>query len=555
MLTSGEGRGPSTHAARVLQQGLEYLGHGWQLVPTFGISADGRCTCGQAHVGSAERTRGKHPIQRAWQTQPITDDEQLQSAVERWPLMNVGVLLGPGSGVVDIEWDDEAGKETAQRLGLTKIITPTYRSGRSEHRLFRWDERLPKSAVAKVAGLEIRIGGDGRGSQSILPPSRHWAGGAYEWLAGLGPDETDAAPVPDEVLELIRLGGGPGPVGGGGIWDHGETIRTGPTGRTIIEQSVIEEGGRNDTLFRGACGIARKMIGLEQSDTQAAFFEVVRGLATKCKPPLEDEEVESIARSALKYGLRAPTAASRIASPDASEAAATKITQEQLESATGGTGGHAPQTWADYGLRCEGGVWYPGDWTLVSIMSNPTCYRLHVPAWVELTDDQTGDIIVSAAEYASASKMSLAIQNRVRLVCLEGKDWTAVWHGSKKQPSLRQMLLQAATSEAAPPEMMVWLSAAEYLLRLIESAPSSDEPDESGVPVWVDDVCWLNWAAIFDAPVQQGRFVKLQVSELFSRLGMMHRPRKIWPEVGQGRKRYYGLDRDSVLKIRSLLLG
>lgn len=548
MLTSGEGRGPSTHAARVLQQGLEYLGHGWQLVPTFGIAPDGRCTCGQAHVGTAERTRGKHPIQKSWQTQPITDDEQLQAAVERWPMMNLGVLLGPGSGVIDIEWDDETGKQTAQRLGLTKIITPTYRSGRSEHRLFRWDERLPKSAVAKVAGLEIRIGGDGRGSQSILPPSRHWAGGAYEWLAGLGPDETDAAPVPDEVIDLIRSGGG-------GIWDHGETLRTGPHGRTIIEQPVIEEGGRNDTLFRGACAIARVMTGLDRADTQAVFFEIVRTMNLKCRPPLEDEEVEAIARSAIKYGLRTPTAASYIASPDAAEVAAGKISQGHIDAVTGAAGSRQPQSWADHGLRCEGGVWYPGNWTLVSIMSNPTCYRLHVPAWVELTDDQTGDIVVSAAEYASASKMSLAIQNRVRLVCLEGKDWTAVWHGNKKQPSLRQLLLQSATSEAAPPEMMVWMSAAEYLLRMIEAAPTSDEPDESGQPVWVGDVCWLNWAAIFDTPVQQGRFIKLQVSELFGRLGMMHRPRRIWPEVGQGRKRYYGIDRDSVFKIRALLLG
>jgi hypothetical protein len=93
---------------------------------------------------------------------------------------NVGLLLGPESGVVDVEYDDPAGRDQLAAFGVLDIPTPTYRSARGEHRLFRWEPWMPAAAAIKAEAIEIRIGG--RAAQSVLPPSRHPTGAAYEWL-------------------------------------------------------------------------------------------------------------------------------------------------------------------------------------------------------------------------------------------------------------------------------------------------------------------------------------------------------------------------------------
>ena len=62
-------------------------------------------------------------------------------------------------------------------------MTPTYRSTRGKHRLYRSDERLRSIGRAVVnytngsgAKLGIRIGANGMAAQSIIPPSpgREW---------------------------------------------------------------------------------------------------------------------------------------------------------------------------------------------------------------------------------------------------------------------------------------------------------------------------------------------------------------------------------------------
>lgn len=544
----------SKHADVMLREMMIYVSLGWQLVPTFGIAPDGKCGCNQSHAGSAERTKGKHPILASWQTRPLSTEEQVQDAVERWPLMNVGVLLGAASGIVDIEFDCDQGKATAERLGLHLISTPTYRSGRSIHRLLRWDDSLPAVAVRKIAGLECRIGGDARGAQSILPPSRHWAGGSYGWLNSLSPSDVDIAPMPDELIEAIITGS----LAGQDMLAHGETPKIGAiTGRSIIERE-IGEGERNDALFRGACRLARNMVELHRGDVQADFVEIVRSLnLARCNPPLEDDEVLAIARSAVQYGLRTPTAASVIAQngPAIAVDGGSVSLPVKPQIASNATAGALPSTWLDHGLSCEGGIWGPGNWTLTVIASDPPRYRLHVPAWIEHTPDKTGDVVVTHETLLSAARMSAAILSSTHMIMVRGNEWARIWMGDRKQPGILTALFCSPQVEAAPPEMQVWASPAEYLLRAIDSAPICDAPDETGMPVWMADVCWTSWSAIFEVPVQQGRFPAARVQELFGKLGMMRRRRMIWPEAGDGRKRYYAFDRSAVEHLRCLILG
>ncbi|MDA7918240.1 bifunctional DNA primase/polymerase, partial [Mariniblastus sp.] len=120
-----------------------------------------------------------------------------------WPNANVGVVLGPKSGIVDIEFDDEEGEATADEL-LAGISTPTYSSNRSTHRLFLPPEGIEGLlAVTKVHGLEVRLGTDGKGAQSVFPPSIHQSGDVYRWVEGLSPEDVKVAPFPVAVLKLL----------------------------------------------------------------------------------------------------------------------------------------------------------------------------------------------------------------------------------------------------------------------------------------------------------------------------------------------------------------
>lgn len=120
----------------------------------------------------------KRPIGAGWQHKSTDDLE----AVAAWlaARSNVGLLLGPASGVVDVEYDDPSGREQLAAFGVLDIPTPTWRSARGEHRLFRWEGWMPVTATIKADDIEIRLGG--RAAQSVLPPSRHPTGTAYEWL-------------------------------------------------------------------------------------------------------------------------------------------------------------------------------------------------------------------------------------------------------------------------------------------------------------------------------------------------------------------------------------
>ena len=137
----------------------------------------------------------KRPLGNAWQHRSTTNP----SDVARWLASgdNVGLLLGPDSGVVDVEYDDDAGHEQLSDFGILDIPTPTWRSSRGEHRLFRWEPWMPPTAVLKAGWIELRLGG--RAAQSVLPPSRHPDGVAYEWTTS--PCEVDVAGFPAQLLE------------------------------------------------------------------------------------------------------------------------------------------------------------------------------------------------------------------------------------------------------------------------------------------------------------------------------------------------------------------
>lgn len=150
-----------------------------------------------AHGAACVRvTRGgKRPIGNAWQTLASCTADVISGWMNGG--YNVGILLGFG-GIIDIEHDDERGRETIRRLGLADVRTPTYTSGRGSHRLFRLSDPLPACGWKVIDGMEVRIGG--KPAQSVLPPSVHPSGMAYRWT--ISPVECEPA-----AITLADLGG------------------------------------------------------------------------------------------------------------------------------------------------------------------------------------------------------------------------------------------------------------------------------------------------------------------------------------------------------------
>ena len=119
----------------------EYAGLNWRVVPLHNLLADGSCSCGDPECPPC--SRAKHPRMKGWQKKATIDQAIISGWEKQFPAANIGVVLGKDSGLIDVEYDDEHGREVAKRV-LGNIHTPTYRSGsRSIHRLFRWQKGLP----------------------------------------------------------------------------------------------------------------------------------------------------------------------------------------------------------------------------------------------------------------------------------------------------------------------------------------------------------------------------------------------------------------------------
>lgn len=116
------------------------------------------------------------------------------------------MILGPLSGVIDIECDSDDASANLERLIARDLIerAPGWKSTRGDHLLFQFDTRLSQlKNVVKLNGIEFRLGTDGQ-TQSVCPPSVV-DGVKREWIRNL--DEFPPPLLPDEVIKaLLEVG-------------------------------------------------------------------------------------------------------------------------------------------------------------------------------------------------------------------------------------------------------------------------------------------------------------------------------------------------------------
>jgi len=486
---------------------------GCRIVRNYGVYPDGTCVCGNEDHragGGAEKQCGKHPRGNAWGDKSAIDEDTLLDWVDEarstGKPFNIGILLGPRSGVIDMEWDDEKAKAHAETMGLTEIETPTYVSGRSEHRLFKWDDRLAGCpAVVEPGGLEVRLGTGDLDAQSVLPPSWHWSGIKYRWKDGLSIDDVPFAPLPDVLLRAI-------------VNDVDMTTResAGVSSRAVLHGD-IKEGGRHPHLLSYVTSKvfshARYLSGSAQADM---LMEIELVNERRCKPPKTPAQIRTLFYSCVEYRRKMEARGDSLPQTDESMAAvADKIAQEEEE----GSRQQAPVSgYAMHGLKwgaVEGwkdGEWTPGDWKIRVICSDPAEIILCVPQWKNTPCK--GEIAFSFAEFESAKMVAKKIFEATRRVILHGDigEWQTIWRGqdgNSKRPKLTGLFEKLFIEKQKTDDVHVGTSSlryatlASYLLETLARAkPASEdkpEPERSGRPRWVTPgEMWLGWVKTWE---------------------------------------------------------
>jgi len=252
-----------TDAPTLLAAALEYASLGYAVFPC--------------------RPGGKLPATGHGHNDATTDAEQIRRWWSRQPTRNLGLACN-GVLVVDIDpaglsWPgDEAKRQSIKATGCPLQRTP--RGGC--HLIFG----VPNghcwrcSAGLLAPGVDTRTGG----GYIVVAPSIV-KGKAYRWIRPLVPKSE--LPLPPDWLvealdELERKRQKP-PAGNGQAIEHPEV-------------GLLSEGMRNSGLASLAGKLRRA--GLSQTELESALLAANR---SRCRPPLPEKEVLTIARSIGRY--------------------------------------------------------------------------------------------------------------------------------------------------------------------------------------------------------------------------------------------------------------
>lgn len=193
---------------------------------------------------------------------------------------NIGIATGKISGglvVIDIDKGEKKGKngletfsEWLDRYGAFPRTATVITGGGGMHYLFRSD-KPEKSRIGLYPGIDVRA----EGGYIVAPPSIHPNGNTYKW------SEDPIIYGFAEIDEIVNAFLHPLEDLGKGSFEIG---------------SEIIEGERNHTLFKAACSLRDKGF-----DEQAIYSAIMAENQSKCVPPLDDGEINTLVKSALKY--------------------------------------------------------------------------------------------------------------------------------------------------------------------------------------------------------------------------------------------------------------
>lgn len=228
-----------------------------------------------------------------WETHNWTADE-VRRAFDLRGSLNVGVRLGPDAGFIDIETDNAEEEAAFARLfeGCEIPRTPMFKSTRGAHRLFAWSELLaiPGKAVLTYDGAKmLRVGANGLGAQSVIPPSVNVDGTVRQWL--VSPADCPPARLPDIVLRRILEASKPEPppssVNLRNYTADQSPDRVAQAQRYMAKvPGAVEGNGGDDATFAAACVLVRDF-DLSPDEAWPVFCD----WNLTCQPPWDERRL------------------------------------------------------------------------------------------------------------------------------------------------------------------------------------------------------------------------------------------------------------------------
>src|SRR3989344_1002941 len=213
----------------------------------------------------------KKPLIKEWkpfESRRPTDDE-----LKKWfDGKDVGVALIHGhlSGTLAVDFDTY--KKEFGNIPYTPVRVKTPRGG--SHGIYKFNSAFTNSVNADIA-VDIRS----EGAYTGIPPTiNKTLGKGYEWdLDGELSELLKALPeLPEEVYQQIKK------------YPNSETFNS-------SDYLKVEEGGRNDALYRHACSQLGK--GVDPITALAAVQGINRGFSK----PLSEYEVQQLFKSAMEF--------------------------------------------------------------------------------------------------------------------------------------------------------------------------------------------------------------------------------------------------------------
>lgn len=258
---------------RLLEAALAYLAQGLSAIPLYARRADGRCSC--ATPGCEHP--GKHPRLLSWkefQTRRASSEE-VERWWQRWPDAGIGLVCGPVSGglaVLDID-DVQLARQTAQLIQEHVPDKPdlvqTPSGGLHIHLIEVESESRSGVLVAGIADLKAK------GGFVVAPPSA-----GYVFLHRNRPHRVADARA--WAIELLRKSGVVVAVDG----DRKRAYET-------LKERSLGIGERDVTLTSLAGLLHNKHFPPQVIE---AALHGVNGRF--CQPPVSEEQIEKIAKSA-----------------------------------------------------------------------------------------------------------------------------------------------------------------------------------------------------------------------------------------------------------------
>ncbi len=256
----------------LLEAALRYAAKRWFVLPLH-TPKGGRCSCLKPDCTSI----GKHPRNYNGSNGASTDEAKIRQWWGKWQDANVGIATGARSSIFVLDVDGDAGEASLKALERlpTTLRANSGRTGatgkrNSFHLYFKCPagSNLRNGVATLGRGLDIRSDG----GYVVAAPSLHKSGLMYEWL--------------DEGSEIATAP----------AWLIAKVSKTVPEPVHTSGASFLYEGQRNVVLHRLAVGWRRT-----DGATQDELTARLRGLnMRRCRPPLPDRDVATIAWSAAK---------------------------------------------------------------------------------------------------------------------------------------------------------------------------------------------------------------------------------------------------------------